>query len=114
MTTRRNFLDASAAAALTAIGFPAFAATWPSQPLRIVVPFPAGGTSDVIARLISKPLTDALGVAVLIENRTGAAGMLGAAAVANATDGHTVLLTDLGSLATAPLFTKDLPFKPEA
>ena len=117
MTTRRNFLDASAAAALAAIGFPAlpaFAAAWPSQPLRIVVPFPAGGTSDVIARLISKPLTDALGVAVLVENRTGAAGMLGAAAVANATDGHTVMLTDLGSLATAPLFTKDLPFKPEA
>ena len=114
MTNRRNFLDASAAAALTAIGFPALAAAWPSQPLRIVVPFPAGGTSDVIARLISKPLTDALGVAVLVENRTGAAGMLGAAAVANAADGHTVLLTDLGSLATAPLFTKDLPFKPEA
>ena len=114
MTTRRNFLDASAAAALTAIGFPALAAAWPSQPLRIVVPFPAGGTSDVIARLISKPLTDALGVAVLVENRTGAAGMLGAAAVANATDGHTVMLTDLGSLATAPLITKDLPFKPEA
>ena len=114
MTTRRHFLDASAAAALAAIGFPALAAAWPSQPLRIVVPFPAGGTSDVIARLITKPLSDALGVAVLVDNRTGAAGMLGAAAVANATDGHTVLLSDLGSLAIAPLITKDLPFKPEA
>ena len=114
MTTRRHFLDASAAATLAAIGFPALAAAWPSQPLRIVVPFPAGGTSDVIARLITKPLSDALGVAVLVDNRTGAAGMLGAAAVANATDGHTVLLSDLGSLAIAPLITKDLPFKPEA
>ena len=113
MTNRRHFLDACAAA-LAAIGLPALAATWPSQPLRIVVPFPAGGTSNVIARLISKPLTDALGVPVLIDNRTGAAGMLGAAVVASATDGHTVLLTDLGSLAIAPLITKDLTFKPQA
>ena len=114
MSTRRNFLDASAAAALAVTGLPALAATWPSQPLRIVVPFAPGGTSDVIARLISKPLGDALGVAVLVDNRTGAAGMVGAAAVANATDGHTVLLSDLGSVAIAPLITKDLPFKPEA
>lgn len=114
MTTRRSFLDASAAAALLATGIPALAAAWPSQPLRIVVAFPAGGTSDVIARLISKPLGDALGVAILVDNRTGAAGMVGAAAVASATDGHTVLLSDLGSLAIAPLITKDLLFKPEA
>ena len=53
-------------------------AVWPRQPLRIVIPFPAGGTSDVIARLISKPLSDALGQPVVIENRTGAAGNLGA------------------------------------
>ena len=116
MITRRSFLDASAAAAaaLVATGLPALAAAWPSQPLRIIVPVAPGGTSDVIARLISKPLTDALGVAVLIDNRTGAAGMLGAAAVASATNGHTVLLSDLGSLAIAPLITKDLSFKPEA
>ena len=62
MSTRRYFLDASVAAALAACGLPAFAAIWPSQPLRIVVPIAAGGTSDVIARLISKPLGDALGV----------------------------------------------------
>lgn len=88
-------------------------AVWPRQPLRIVIPFPAGGTSDVIARLISKPLSDTLGQPVVIENRTGAAGNLGAGVVANATDGHTLLLSDLGALAVSPLVAKDLPFKPE-
>jgi tripartite-type tricarboxylate transporter receptor subunit TctC len=116
MTTRRNFLDATAAASLLAAGLPsqalAAAPTWPSQPLRIIIPFPAGGTSDVIARLISKPLSDALGVPVVIENRTGAAGNVGAGAVASATDHHTVLLSDLGSMAISPLISKDLPFKP--
>jgi len=112
MNIRRLFLTSSALIALSALGIQAHAASWPTQPLRIVVPFAAGGTSDVIARLMSKPLSDALGVPVLIDNRTGAAGNIGAAYVANATDNHTVLLTDLGSLAISPLVTKDLPFKP--
>jgi tripartite-type tricarboxylate transporter receptor subunit TctC len=113
MTSRRHFLHCSTATGLAVAGFPALAATWPSQPLKIVVPFAPGGTSDVISRLITKPLSDALGVTVVVENKTGAAGMVGAAAVANATDGHTMLLSDLGSLAIAPLVTKDLPFKPD-
>lgn len=113
MTTRRHFLQTSVAASLARNSLPSLAATWPSQPLRIVIPFAAGGTSDVIARLMSKPLGDLLGVPVVIENRTGAAGNVGAAAVANATDGHTMLLSDLGSMAISPLISKDLPFKPE-
>lgn len=112
-TTRRQFLGASASLALGATAIPASAAAWPSQPLRIIVPFAPGGTSDVIARLISKPLSDALGTPVVIENKTGAAGNVGAGAVATATDGHTMLLSDLGSMAISPLISKDLPFKPE-
>ena len=113
MSHRRSFLKSSVTLALAALGAPAFAASWPRQPLRIVVPFPAGGTSDVIARLISKPLSDALGVPVIVENKTGASGNVGAGAVATATDGHTVLLSDLGAVAVSPLVNKDLPFKPE-
>ena len=113
MTTRRHFLQTTAFTGITSVGLPGLAAAWPSQPLRIIVPFPPGGTSDVIARLISKPLGDALAVPVVIENRTGAAGNVGAGAVANATDGHTMLLSDLGSMAISPLISKDLPFKPE-
>lgn len=112
MHNRRLLLNSSALLALGAWSLPAPAAAWPNQPLRIVVPFAPGGTSDVIARLISKPLSDALGVPVLVENRTGAAGNIGAAFVAGATDHHTVLLSDLGSLAISPLVSKDLPFKP--
>ena len=113
MATRRRFLGASATLALGAAGTPVSAAAWPSQPLKIVVPFAAGGTSDVIARLMSKPLSDLLGVPVVVDNKTGAAGNVGAAAVANAMDNHTMLLSDLGSMAISPLISKDLPFKPE-
>lgn len=111
--TRRQFIQCAVATTLATSSLIGRAATWPRQPLKIVVPFPAGGTSDVIARLISKPLGDALGVAVVVENRTGAAGNVGAGAVANATDGHTLLLSDLGSMAISPLISKDLPFRPE-
>jgi tripartite-type tricarboxylate transporter receptor subunit TctC len=119
MTTRRHFIQQGGVAALTVAASAATSVhaagptAWPRQPLRIVIPFPAGGTSDVIARLIAKPLSDALGQPVVIDNRTGAAGNLGAGVVANATDGHTLLLSDLGALAVSPLVVKDLPFKPE-
>jgi tripartite-type tricarboxylate transporter receptor subunit TctC len=97
--------------AAMALPFSAIGQTWPTQALKIVVPFAPGGSSDFIARLISKPLGDSLGVTVLVENRAGNAGNLGAGLVAQATDGHTVLLSDVGSLAIGPLITKDLPFK---
>jgi tripartite-type tricarboxylate transporter receptor subunit TctC len=114
MTHRRQFIASLAGSACLAGVAPAgLAQSWPTQPLRIVVPFAPGGTSDVIARLITKPLSDALGVSVVVENRTGAAGNVGAGVVANATDGHTVLLSDLGSMAISPLINKDLPFKAE-
>ena len=113
MHQRRTFLKSTASLALATLGAPALAAAWPRQPLRIVVPFAPGGTSDVIARLISKPLTDVLGVPVIVENKAGAAGNVGAGAVAMATDAHTLLLSDLGSMAISPLISKDLPFKPE-
>jgi tripartite-type tricarboxylate transporter receptor subunit TctC len=118
MTTRRHILQAAIASAALPASLPAFAAnpntaSWPTQALRIVIPFPAGGTSDVIARLMSKSLGDTLGVPVVIENRTGAAGNVGAAAVANATDGHTMLLSDLGAIAISPLVSKDMPYRPD-
>jgi tripartite-type tricarboxylate transporter receptor subunit TctC len=114
MTDRRRFILRTTATVgtLASIGAPALAATWPSRPLRIVVPFPPGGTSDVIARVISKPLGDALGVNVIVENKTGANGSIGAAAVAQATDEHTLLLSDMSALAITPLVTKEMPYKP--
>ncbi len=112
MTTRRSLITSGAALAAAGLGLPAFAAAWPSKPLRIIVPFPPGGTSDVIARLITKPLGDALGTTVFVENKTGANGAIGAAATAQANDEHTLLLSDMSSLAISPLVTKEMPYKP--
>jgi tripartite-type tricarboxylate transporter receptor subunit TctC len=112
MTTRRSLITSTAALAASGLGLPAYAAAWPSKPLRIIVPFAPGGSSDFIARLISKPLGDALGTTVVVENKTGANGIIGAAATAQATDEHTLLLSDMSSLAISPLVTKDMPYKP--
>jgi tripartite-type tricarboxylate transporter receptor subunit TctC len=85
--------------------------SWPNKPLKIIVPFAPGGTSDFIARLIAAPLGEALGQQVIVENKPGNAGNLGAGLTAAATDNHTVMLSDISSLAISPLVTNDLPFK---
>ena len=113
MNNRRQFLEAVAVTTLggTALSAQAQSAAWPSQPLKIIVPFPAGGTSDVIARIVSNALGGILKTSVIVENRTGANGSVGAGVVAQATDNHTMLLSDMSSVATAPLMIKDLPYK---
>ena len=96
-------------------GTPGFAQgrSWPSKPLRIVVPYPPGGSSDIIARAISQPLAEALGQSVIVENRAGANGNLGADLVAkSAPDGHTMLLCDTGALAISPSVYTKLAFDP--
>ena len=98
------------AAALAATG--AFAQAWPTQTVRIVVPYPPGGSSDIIARAISQPLSDALKQTVIVENKPGANGNTGTDFVAKSNDGHTFLLCDVGALAiTASVYSK-LPFDP--
>jgi tripartite-type tricarboxylate transporter receptor subunit TctC len=83
---------------------------FPSKPIKIVVPFPAGGTSDVLARLIGQKMTEAWGQPVLIDNKPGSSGNLGADLVAKAApDGHTLVLMDVGNLVISPALFK-LPF----
>jgi tripartite-type tricarboxylate transporter receptor subunit TctC len=91
---RRTFLRvAASAAALSAVSRIARAQAWPSGPIRIVVPFPPGGSTDVIARLSQGGLQRRLGTTVIIENRAGGSGIVGAAAVAKAApDGNTWLV----------------------
>lgn len=88
------------------------AAAWPSKPIRIVVPYPPGGSSDIIARAISQPLSEALKTTVIVENRAGANGNTGTDVVAKANDGHTLLLCDVGALAISPSVYTKLPFDP--
>lgn len=84
------------------------------RPLRIVVPFAPGGTSDIMARLLQNELTRLIGQPVVVENRAGAAGNLGADHVAKSVpDGTTTLLIDAGILATAPALFSRLPFDPK-
>ncbi len=85
-----------------------------TRPVRIVVPFAPGGTSDILARLIAPKLSTAIGQPVVVENKPGAGGNIGADAVAKAPkDGHTLLLMDVGSLATAPALVPSLTYDVE-
>jgi tripartite-type tricarboxylate transporter receptor subunit TctC len=90
-----------------------FAQTYPSKPIRIIVPYAAGGTSDILARQIGPKLTDAWGQPVVVENKPGANGNVGADFVAkSAPDGYTLLLTDLGGLVISASVYPKLPFNP--
>lgn len=89
----------------------ALAQSFPTKPVRIVVPYPAGGVSDFAARLLTQGLTDRLGQPVIVENRPGASGSIGAVAVAKSPpDGHTLLVASSGMLSVAPHLFKNLPY----
>ena len=110
-----NFRLTKAIAAVAALAAVAIPSTVKAQeferPVRIVVPFAPGGTSDILARLISPKLSEAIGQSVVVENKPGAAGNIGADSVAKAkADGHTLLLMDIGSLAVAPSLFTDLTY----
>lgn len=87
--------------------------SWPNKPIRLVVPYPPGGSSDIIARAIAQPLSEALKQPVIVDNKAGANGNLGADFVAkSAPDGYTLLLCDTGALAISPSVYTKLPFDP--
>ena len=103
----------AAALVLVVASGAAFAQAYPGKPIRIVVPFAAGGTSDILARAIGPKLTEAWGQPVVIENKTGANGNVGAEfVVRSAPDGYTMLLSDVGALAISPSVYPSLPFDP--
>jgi tripartite-type tricarboxylate transporter receptor subunit TctC len=113
MTTRRHLFSLLALAATTAsLALPsaALAQAYPSKPIRLVVPFGAGGVADLTARTVAGKLAESLGQPVVIENRPGAGGVVAGEAVAKAEpDGYTLLLTSNGTAVSAGLF-KALPF----
>lgn len=93
MTFKHVIQPATLAAALLCVGGFAQAQSWPTKTVTIVVPFPAGGTTDVLARAVSTKLSSAIGQSVIVENRPGAGATLGAALVAKVNDGgHTLLM----------------------
>lgn len=112
--SKRQFLGGAAALCL-APWLPAGAqpSGWPTRPVRIIVPYPPGGSSDIIARLLAPRLSEALSQTVVVENKPGANGNLGAGLVVQAAgEGHTVLLCDVGALAISPSVYTKLSFDP--
>jgi tripartite-type tricarboxylate transporter receptor subunit TctC len=86
---------------------------YPSQPIRLVVPFAPGGGSDIIARVLSEPLSRQLGQTVVVDNRPGAGATIGADIVAKSNpDGYTLLYTTIGPQITNPYLMKSLPYDP--
>lgn len=92
----------------------ALAQAWPTRTITFVVPFPAGGNADVLARALAPELSEKLGQQVIIDNRTGASGNVGGAAVAKAApDGYTFMFGTTGPIATTKLLSKTPPYDPE-
>lgn len=111
--TRRRVLGGAALLAST-LPSQAQPAPWPSRPVRIVVPFPAGGTTDILARILAEQLQVRLGAPFVVENRAGAGGSVGADVVARAEpDGYTLLMATIGTASiNYGLYKAGLTYKP--
>ena len=98
---------------LGAMTLHAAAQDWPNRPLKLVVPFPPGGTSDIVGRLIAQPLSERLKQPVLVDNRPGGGTTIGANAVINANDGaHTLFVSNSAPISIAPFLFDKAPYDP--
>lgn len=112
---RASFLKCVAGAMVLTAAFPAIAQdAYPTKPIRFVVPYPPGGPTDLMARLLQPELQSRLGVPVVVENKSGAGGNVGSADVAKQApvDGHTILLAASGPMAVNPSLFKNMSFDP--
>lgn len=108
---RRSFLLASAVAAMQ--GSVLAQSTWPARPVRMVIGYPPGGSTDVAGRLLAEQLGRRLGQQVVVENRAGAGGTVGATSVVRAeSDGYTLLLAASPEVSIAPITRKEMPYDP--
>ena len=108
---RRRLVLASALA--PALASAAHAQAWPAKPIKIIVPFPAGQSTDILARVMAEQLGKALGQQVIVENRPGAAGSIGADVAAKAApDGYTLLMVTISTHGIAPALYPKLPYDP--
>ncbi len=115
MNTSRSRTAAVSVAALSLavllVSTQAAAQNYPTKPIRVIVPYPPGGTSDILTRLVGAKLTEAWGQQILADNRTGAGGNIGAELMVRAApDGYTLMLTDIGNLVTSTILYAKLPF----
>ncbi len=110
--SRRHVLRAGAAATVALAPCLRAQANWPTKPIRFVVPFAPGGSSEIVARSTAGELTKALGQSVFIDNKPGASGNIAMSEVARADDQHTLVLGHIGTLAVNPYMFEKLPYDP--
>ena len=112
MLDRRSLVTLLAASSVAPAAFAQTA--WPAKPIRIIVPFPAGQATDILARMMAEQLTKALGQQVIVENRPGAGGQIGADVAAKATpDGYTLLMVTISTHGIGPALYPKLPYDPQ-
>ena len=111
---RRTLLQQLAGMAAGLSGLQAHAQTsaWPTKPIRVVVPFAPGGSSEIVARAITGEMSKTIGQSMFVENKPGAAGNIAMQEVAHATDDHTLILGHIGTLAVNPFIFPKLPYDP--
>lgn len=113
LLNRRTALLAAAAAGSSLLLSPALAQSWPARPIKLVVPFPPGGGTDIVARLLAERLGQALGQSLVVDNRPGAGTAIGAAAVASAPpDGYTLLFSGSSTFTVNPAVRRNLSYDP--
>jgi tripartite-type tricarboxylate transporter receptor subunit TctC len=111
LPSRRQILVAGAATTAALASSQVWAqSAWPSKPLRLVVPFAPGGSSEIVARAIAGEMSKTMGQSVFVENKPGAAGNIAMQEVANSTDEHTLILGHIGTLAVNPFIFPKLPY----
>ena len=108
---RRHTLACSLALGLTAVAGTAWAQAYPTKPIRVIVPFPAGGGTDIIAREVTHKLSSTLGWTIVVENKAGSGGNIGVDAAAKAApDGYTLALGQTSNLAINPTLYSKMPY----
>ena len=107
---RQLLLTGAASAASLVLPLASAQSVWPSRPLRLVVPFAPGGSSEIVARAIAQEMSKSIGQNVFVDNKPGAAGNIAMQEVANSTDEHTLILGHIGTLAVNPFIFHKLPY----
>jgi tripartite-type tricarboxylate transporter receptor subunit TctC len=113
MSTRRNLLIATLGIVGTLLSAPSMAQAYPTKPIKLIIPFPAGGATDIVGRVVAQQLGVELGQTVVVDNRAGAAGVIGSESVARAApDGYTILLSTSSTHTIGPILNPKIPFSP--
>ena len=113
MSTRRNLLIATLGIVGTFLSAPSMAQAYPTKPIKLIIPFPAGGATDIVGRVVAQQLGVELGQTVVVDNRAGAAGVIGSESVARAApDGYTILLSTSSTHTIGPILNPKIPFSP--